>query len=129
MILVLFEYLQWIFKQGYIELHIGLLTLLAYPLAPVCIFGDILGAKVVDIDVRQPRVTTEQEYISHHFESLNRKFLFSKAIYLGHSQILSYDLLLGILYAGKRIDGHPTVGKGEINDPRLENFQNSNILF
>lgn len=63
-ILVFFEYLQRVFEQGHIELHIGLLTLLAYPLATVGVLGDILGAEVVHIDIRQPRVTTEQEYLA-----------------------------------------------------------------
>lgn len=59
MILVFFEYLQRILEQGHIEPHIGLLTLLAYPLATVCVFGDILGAEVVNINIRQPRVAAE----------------------------------------------------------------------
>lgn len=71
MILILFDYLQRIFEQWYIKLYICLFSLLAYLLTTVSILGDILGAEIVNIYIRKPRVTAEREYISHHFESLN----------------------------------------------------------
>ena len=79
---ILFDQLQRIIKQGHEKLNFGLLSLLVYSLSTVRIFGDMLGAQVIDIDKRQACITAEDKYISHHIEALDAKILITDSIYL-----------------------------------------------
>ena len=91
------------------------MALLVNPFASVCIFRNMLGTQVIDIDKRQACIAAKDKYITHHIESLYAELLGANGIYLLNRQEILDDLLLRELDARKWIRRYPTVGDSKID--------------
>ena len=111
---ILFNQLQRILQQRHKELNFGLLALFVNPLATVCIFRNMLGLQIIDIDKRQACITAKDKDIPHHIKPFDAELLGANGIHLLNRKKILYNLLLRELDTCERIDRYPTIGNCEI---------------